>query len=182
MKNRTDARVQRTREALLEAFFGLVLTRPYQEITVQRIVARAGVGRSTFYEHFAGKPSILAASLAGPFGVLADSVAEPDNTVALTALLEHFWANRAQARGLFCGAMRARAVGMLIRLIDERLRRAAPRRTLRLPRKLAAMQLAEVLFAPLTAWLLGEATCCPAQLARALRRAAVALSAALRAG
>lgn len=181
MKNRTDARAQRTREALLEAFFALVLSRPYEQITVQRIVARAGIARSTFYEHFAGKPAILTASLAGPFGLLADTVAQADNTATLTALLEHFWSNRAQTRGLFCGAMRARAVGVLARLIETRLRRSPASRTLRLPRKLAAIQLAEVLFAPLTAWLLGEAPCSASQMARALRSAAVALTAALRA-
>ena len=53
-------------QALLDAFFVLVLTRAYEEVTVQTIAARAGVGRSTFYAHFPGKNALLAASLARP--------------------------------------------------------------------------------------------------------------------
>jgi AcrR family transcriptional regulator len=177
-----DKRVQRTRRALLDAFFHLVLTRPYEEITVQLIAARAGVGRSSFYEHFRGKGALLGASLAAPFGVLADAAGAADNTRALTALLEHFWANRARARGIFTGPMRVHAVAVLARLIQERWRASPGQRAaaLLLPPRLAALQLAEALFAPLSAWLTSETDCSAPRLARALRRSALALNAALR--
>jgi AcrR family transcriptional regulator len=176
-----DARARRSRQALLDAFFKLVLTRDYEELTVQMIAARAGVGRSTFYAHFPGKNALLAASLAGPFSVLAETVRQPDNTPALTAILEHFWANRARARGTFTGTMRRHTVAVLTRLIEQRLRRDATGRlpALRLPPRLVAIQLAEVLFAPLTAWLMGESACCAAKLAQALRRSARAVIAAM---
>ena len=90
-KETRDKRVQRTRQALLGAFFGLVLERRYDEIKVADILERAGVGKSTFYEHFSSKDAILASSLTGPFEVLADSTRRPDNTAQLIALLEHFW-------------------------------------------------------------------------------------------
>ncbi len=178
MTESADARVRRTRERVLAAFFELLLAQPYEEITVQSVAARAGVARSSLYEHFAGKRGLLAASLAGPLGVLADTVTETDNTAALTSLLRHFWDNRARARSLFTGALRAHAVAVLVRLIEERLR--GQRLALRLPRRLAAVQLAEALFAPLAAWLTGEGACSVLQLARGLRRGTLALRCALR--
>jgi AcrR family transcriptional regulator len=181
-KKDADARARRSRQALLDAFFALVLTRAYDEVTVQTIAARAGVGRSTFYAHFPGKNALLAASLAGPFGILADAVRETDNTPSLVTLLEHFWTNRARARGLFTGTMRRHAVAVLVRLIEQRLRSEGAGRllALRLPPRLAAIQLAEVLFAPLAAWLTGESVCSGPKLAHALRRSARALIGALR--
>jgi len=176
--------VQKTRRALLDAFFTLVLKAPYEDITVRDIVVRAGVGRSTLYEHFCGKDGILAASLGGPFAVLADALQPRDNTAALTALLEHFWSNRTLAPGIFSGPMRRRTVAVLVRLIEQRLRAQAPARgtALLLPTRLAAIQLAEALFAPIAAWLAGQSACSAQQLALALRKAALALTEALGGG
>lgn len=175
-----DKRVQRTRQALLDAFFSLALKHPYDDIAVGDIIARAGVGRSTFYEHFPGKDAILAASLRGPFRVLADTVRPDDNTPQLRGILEHFWENRAQARGIMTGTMRRRSVAVLVRLIEERLKAdASRRRALLIPAHLAAVQIAEALFAPLAAWLTAESACTTARLATALRGGALALTEAL---
>ena len=80
--------------------------------------------------------------------------------------------------------MRRRTVAVLARLIEQRLRAEAPaRRTaLLLPTRLAAIQLAEALFAPIAAWLAGQSACSAQQLALALRKAALALTEALRGG
>lgn len=58
-----DRRSERTRRSLLSAFDGLLLERGYDRVTVLDIVARAGVGRSTFYEQFENKEDILRESL-----------------------------------------------------------------------------------------------------------------------
>ena len=54
-----DRRIQRTRKALHEALKALVLEGPYDSITVQQILDRANVGRSTFYTHFHDKDELL---------------------------------------------------------------------------------------------------------------------------
>jgi AcrR family transcriptional regulator len=176
---RIDPRARRTREALLQAFFALVLSQPFEELSAEQIAAHAGVGRSTFYEHFRGKNELLAASIAGPFGALADTVAEKDNTERLTRVLEHFWQNRHVARALFNGPMRARMAAVLERLVRQRLRadRAASAR-FALPAQLASVQIAATLFAPVTAWLTDGPACSAPRLARALRRSTRALVAA----
>ena len=177
-----DKRVQRTRQALLGAFFGLVLERRYDEIKVADILKRAGVGRSTFYEHFPNKDGILAGSLHGPFGILADAMRETDNTADLVRLLEHFRVNRAVARGIFLGAARRKTVAVLVGLIEQRFEFDGIGKTgvLLVPARLVAIQLAEGLLGPVTAWLTGEVRCSAEALALALRRTAVATVAALR--
>ena len=177
-----DRRVERTREALFGAFFEIVLSTPYDAIKVEDILARAGVGRSTFYEHFSGKDDILAASLRHPFSILADAMRARDNTADLVKLLEHFWQNRAVIPPMFRGAGRQVCVDALVALIEERfqLDRVESPNPLLIPRRLAATQIAEALLAPVTAWVSSESQCSIPALAQALRQTATAMLAAQR--
>ncbi len=54
-----DRRVQRTRQILREALVALILNKGYDTITVQDILERANVGRSTFYSHYWDKEDLL---------------------------------------------------------------------------------------------------------------------------
>jgi len=60
---KTDARVHRTRELLLDALVQLLMERGYEKLTIQNLLDRARVGRSTFYAHFEGKDELLACSI-----------------------------------------------------------------------------------------------------------------------
>ncbi|HEY3644198.1 MAG TPA: helix-turn-helix domain-containing protein [Gammaproteobacteria bacterium] len=177
-----DKRVERTRQALFGAFYEVALSRPYDEVTVDEISARAGVGRSTFYEHFKGKDELLAESVRAPFAILADAMRERDNTAQLVMLLDHFWENRAIAPSMFKGAARAVMVQALVDLIEERFKedRVGSPNPLIVPPRMAAMQIAESLLAPVTAWILGGVDCSKPALAQALRQTATATLAALR--
>ena len=55
----SDRRVQRTRLLLHKALMSLILEKKYESITVQEILDRANVGRSTFYLHFRDKGDLL---------------------------------------------------------------------------------------------------------------------------
>jgi AcrR family transcriptional regulator len=54
-----DRRVRRTRQALTRALVELVLEKRYSAITIQDLLDRADVGRSTFYAHYRGKDDLL---------------------------------------------------------------------------------------------------------------------------
>jgi AcrR family transcriptional regulator len=55
----TDRRVLKTRRALSRALIELVLEKGYASVSVQDILDRADVGRSTFYAHFESKEMLL---------------------------------------------------------------------------------------------------------------------------
>jgi AcrR family transcriptional regulator len=54
-----DRRVRRTRALLHRSLIQLILEKGYSKITVQDILDRADVGRSTFYAHFRSKDDLL---------------------------------------------------------------------------------------------------------------------------
>ena len=56
---KTDRRVQRTRELLQKALIDLIRERDYGAITIQDIVDRANVARTTFYVHYNNKDDLL---------------------------------------------------------------------------------------------------------------------------
>src|ERR1044072_2351156 len=58
-KKKTDARVQRTRDALGDALIALMQEEPFDTITVQDVLERAHVSRSTFYSHYSDKDDLL---------------------------------------------------------------------------------------------------------------------------
>jgi AcrR family transcriptional regulator len=58
-KKRMDARVRRTRDALGDALVALMQEKPFDTITVQDVLDRAKVGRSTFYAHYSDKDDLL---------------------------------------------------------------------------------------------------------------------------
>jgi AcrR family transcriptional regulator len=55
----TDRRSQRTYRLVSSAFAELLLEKPYEEILVQDILNRAGIGRTTFYAHYFDKEDVL---------------------------------------------------------------------------------------------------------------------------
>src|SRR5687768_7352393 len=58
-KKKQDARVRRTRDALGDALVALMQEKPFDTITVQDVLDRAKVGRSTFYSHYSDKDDLL---------------------------------------------------------------------------------------------------------------------------
>jgi AcrR family transcriptional regulator len=54
-----DRRIRKTRERLGAAIIQLMVEKPMDEITVQEVLQRAGVGRSTFYLHFRDKDDLF---------------------------------------------------------------------------------------------------------------------------
>lgn len=72
MAKKEDRRVQRTRNMLYDALMDLMIEKGYDAITVQDIIDRANVGRSTFYSHFPDKEQLLLDSIGQLRGFLKE--------------------------------------------------------------------------------------------------------------
>lgn len=61
--SREDRRTQKTKKSLADAIKELILEKEYDEITIQEIIDRANVGRSTFYTHYESKEQLLVGNI-----------------------------------------------------------------------------------------------------------------------
>lgn len=97
-QNTSDRRISRTRALIFEAFAELVQRTRFDELRTFEIIEKAGVGKSTFYEHFADKYQVLSESLVGPMEQLASCIISERSELRDASIIEHFWERRALAR------------------------------------------------------------------------------------
>lgn len=87
-----DRRIQKSRKAIFQAFLELLEEKDYEKMTVQAIIERANVGRTTFYSHFATKDILLESICTELFQhVFVDLKEKPCLEEAVLHLLKHFY-------------------------------------------------------------------------------------------
>lgn len=100
-----DRRIQRTRQLLINSLIQLILEKGYEATTVQDIIDRANVGRSTFYSHFQDKEALLMSgfeNLRDVFeGFQKHSSGETAGWNLVLALFQHAEENRQVFKALF---------------------------------------------------------------------------------
>jgi AcrR family transcriptional regulator len=123
-----DRRVRRTRTLLQDAFISLVLEKGYEKTTIQDILDRADVGRSTFYAHYRDKEALFTERFDRIRGHLqrelgAITPAEPiDVTLPAALIFENAYRNQRVYRAL-CGKQGgALVLRYLRRLVADTLR------------------------------------------------------------
>jgi len=123
-----DRRVRRTRKLLQDAFISLVIEKGYEKTTIQDILDRADVGRSTFYVHYRDKEALLTANFDAMHEQLEhelDQIAAAgpiDVALPAALLFEHAFRNQRMYRAM-CGRQGGALVHRhLRRLIGDVLR------------------------------------------------------------
>jgi AcrR family transcriptional regulator len=74
-----DRRTQKTKKYLAEALKELILEKGYEEITIQDIIDRANVGRSTFYSHYESKEQLLVGNINFQQALIETPINDPEN-------------------------------------------------------------------------------------------------------
>jgi len=89
---KNDRRTQKTKKYLAEALKELIVEKGYEEISVQDIIDRANVGRSTFYSHYESKEQLLVGNINFQQALVETPSDDPENYplgVNLSYLFNH---------------------------------------------------------------------------------------------
>jgi AcrR family transcriptional regulator len=129
---RRDRRVLRTRNTLGDALVSLIHEKNFDDITVQEVLDRAGVGRATFYTHYRDKDDLFLSDVEDFFELCATLLkrnnAGPRRLAPVAELFDHIRsARRFHAALVAAGKMNdviSLGRGIFARSIDERLQSA----------------------------------------------------------
>ncbi len=160
--------VKAARVAIVDAFNRLVLSTRRIRPPVAQLLREASVARSTFYEHFDSRDTVLVEAMRGPLSVVADAITNNEPT-RLTPLLQHFWENRAGARDMMSSAIVPRVVRALADLIEARAERIE---------RADAVRIADSQLGMIRLWINGDTPCSPHALAEKMVASAAAQRAA----
>ncbi len=109
---KTDRRVERTRELLQKALIELIGDHHYDDITIQDIVDRANVGRTTFYLHYNNKEELFSSCHGnivsefhfGPLHPLSrDELLAPEAPTGMIFAYKHLEEGRTRLNSVFQG-------------------------------------------------------------------------------
>ena len=153
-----DPRIIRSTSALGRALIELVQERDYDSITVQSILDRAGVGRTTFYAHYRNKEDVLHSSFEHLFGAferwLDHSTSPRWRLFPVTEFLSHLGKEQHLAESLRRAGQSDEfwnlCSGYAARCIERRLPRATATGTH--SRQLVSRMLAGALMESITWW------------------------------
>ncbi len=122
MKNtKADRRSRRTRQLLSSALLDLMLQKRYDEITVQNIIDRANVGRSTFYAHYLDKDDLLVSDFTRVVDALSEHIRQQDDRDAPPRLAPFFEHVRTHHQ-LYKALVRGGGIDLLYKKGHERMR------------------------------------------------------------
>ena len=165
--------MRRTKEALTQALVNLVLEKRYDAITIQDLLDRADVGRSTFYSHYRGKDDLLLRSFERMIEALDQAMEEggPGNSrvAPVRELFCHVGTFRAfhsaLARAHMLDRLYQAGTSQLSRSIAHRIAALPPGRVgVTVPLPAMAQALAGALFALLRWWVDCDAAYSPEQM------------------
>lgn len=140
-----DRRQQKTKKAIFDGLGELLSTENYFDITVQSIIDRANIGRSTFYTHFETKDDLLRDLCNQTFDHVFSEPHSSDNPKdlhykkmelepTLAHLLYHFRANRnylvpifmSEHRGVYMPPFKEHLQRLFLQELAERLPDSVP--------------------------------------------------------
>ncbi|MDP4164319.1 MAG: TetR/AcrR family transcriptional regulator [Bacillota bacterium] len=126
-RKKVDRQSLRTRQMLADSLMNLLFEKSYASITIQEILDRANVGRSTFYSHFYDKEDLLVSSLGHVFEVLNQQLISGIDEKSILPSLglfqhveQHYKLYKAFVRGNCVDLLLEKAKDFLYIMVEER--------------------------------------------------------------
>ncbi len=96
-QDKQDRRSQRTRQLVSSAMMELLSEKSYEAITIQDILERSGIGRSTFYSHYYDKEDVHASMMEQMLEEMTHQLAERNagrEIIPSLELFQHLYQDR----------------------------------------------------------------------------------------
>lgn len=159
---KTGRRVRHTRNLLGDAMVELIREKPFAEITVQQVLDRAGVSRSTFYTHYSDKNDLFLGDVDDFFEMMATDLMRRGEVSNRVAPVRELFAHIAQVRDFYAALVASGKIhdtmelgqGHFARAIEQRLSTLSPTsKVLSTQRGAMAYTLAGALLSLLSWWI-----------------------------
>jgi AcrR family transcriptional regulator len=129
-----DERVQRTRDRLGDALVELLVQKPFDDITVQDVLDRAGVSRSTFYTHYRDKNDLFLSDAEDFFEGMATALSRFGDKSERVAPMQELAAHIAEVRPFYNALVESGRMHDLTELGQEHFARGIEQRLNEIPR------------------------------------------------
>jgi AcrR family transcriptional regulator len=173
VKKNIDRRVRATRDGLGDALIALMHEKPFETITVQHVLDRAKVSRSTFYSHYSDKNDLFLSDVEDFWEMMSTALIRQGDTSNRVAPVQELFSHVADMRQFIVSMTASQKVrdvmelghGHFARAIDQRLSTLPAARNLSSTRRSAlAHSSAGSLFSLLNWWLAHGSSATPAQM------------------
>ena len=159
-----DRRIGKTEQAIIQALEELMGEKNYMQITVQEIIDKANVGRTTFYAHFPTKDDLLKRCIERNLEILREGLNHLETSeqnasmISVTNILNHIKAHKRLIKGL----MNSEASDILFNRCKEYLRelilqhleaRQIQEKDLKIPLEIILTHIVGSLFAVVKWWM-----------------------------
>jgi AcrR family transcriptional regulator len=131
-RDSTDRRILRSRDKLGDALVALIQERKFEDITVQDVLDRARVGRSTFYVHFRDKEDLFLSDVEEFLEIMSNGIKRHAPGSKRLLPVQEFLTHLQDMREFYLALVKSGKVkdvetlgrGIFARSIEERLRTA----------------------------------------------------------
>jgi AcrR family transcriptional regulator len=127
-RRRPDQRIRQTRGRLGDALIALIQEKPIDEVTVQEVLDRASVGRSTFYLHYRDKDDLFLSELEEALEMWTTALSRKQEKSRRIAPVAEFFAHVADARRLYRALVEAGRIHAFFELAQGYFARGIARR------------------------------------------------------
>jgi AcrR family transcriptional regulator len=133
-KKKIDMRVRRTRERLGDALVELIQKKPFDTITVQDVLNRADVSRSTFYTHYRDKNDLFLSDVDDFFEGMATVLSRRNDSSERIAPVRELFAHVAEWRPFWAALVSSGRVHDVVELGQGHFALGIEQRLAELPR------------------------------------------------
>lgn len=133
-----DRRIEHTRNRLGNALIALIQEKSIDEVTVLDVLARAGVGRSTFYVHYRDKDDLFLSELEQGLQIWTTALSRRQEKSNRVAPVAEYFAHVASAKTLYRALVNSGRIeayfelaqGYFARGIEQRIKQSSDLRNL----------------------------------------------------